>query len=294
MQRVLTGCINTACYIPMQIMKTTPKHTLAWMMRITHVSLNAYCAFICFTEPLSPLRLSFLRGTALFHSYVILMIIAHVFYLLCTFLDPGYVTKEEMLLDKADTTSKNSDIDIESGERAFNQLKSRSTLNMTERAKCEPCGWNIPLRAIHCRTCEKCVRRYDHHCPWVGNCVGERNYRFFHLFIHFQSFAIFILTYSAYYCFYDTVTNWFWFHRYLLLCCLILAITAPLGLALMLFHNYMIISAQTSYEMVKHAKIPYLQSFPPMMSPFNQGIIRNYYLTFIRWRPILWEKLFTH
>ena len=40
---------------------------------------------------------------------------------------------------------------------------------------CRHCGCQRPLRAYHCHLCGRCVRRHDHHCGWLGLCIGETN-----------------------------------------------------------------------------------------------------------------------
>ena len=50
---------------------------------------------------------------------------------------------------------------------------------------CPKCEMIKPARTHHCSICDRCVFHMDHHCPWINNCVGLENYRFFLLFIFY-------------------------------------------------------------------------------------------------------------
>ncbi|XP_071369369.1 palmitoyltransferase ZDHHC23-B-like isoform X1 [Centroberyx affinis] len=54
---------------------------------------------------------------------------------------------------------------------------------------CPVCRVVRPPRAGHCRICDVCVLRLDHHCVWINSCVGQANHRSFLL-----TLLLFLLT----------------------------------------------------------------------------------------------------
>lgn len=48
---------------------------------------------------------------------------------------------------------------------------------------CRHCRCIKPPRAHHCSISGKCILEMDHFCPWMNNCVGYNNYRYFVSFL---------------------------------------------------------------------------------------------------------------
>jgi len=65
---------------------------------------------------------------------------------------------------------------------------------------CPDCGVIRTPRCRHCALCKGCVDRYDHHCPWVNNCIGKGNFAYFYSFVLSQSlYLISVVVLSVYY-----------------------------------------------------------------------------------------------
>ncbi|BFU24822.1 zinc finger protein, putative [Entamoeba histolytica HM-1:IMSS] len=133
---------------------------------------------------------------------------------------------------------------------------------------CETCQCLKPFRCHHCQICDCCIYRMDHHCIWVGQCIGIHNIRFFFLFISSLSLSLLLGAITTYPLPFSTSIK------------LLFTFECVLGSALFIFafgHFLMIVTNQTSLEISSNI-IDYIHQpshLRRFITPYDLGISTN-------------------
>ena len=103
-----------------------------------------------------------------------LFILTCVLYTRLVSSNPGRLCTKKLDFINGDPSTR-SDFFVCDGESEVRGIK---------KVWCDECKTMLPLRAAHCSVCARCCSTFDHHCGWIGNCVGGGNHALFNMFLY--------------------------------------------------------------------------------------------------------------
>ena len=198
--------------------------------------------------------------------------------------DPGFIPRVAEWEVIAEDSSESS------AEKATIEKRKDGSLRT-----CNHCQLRKPDRCHHCKQCDRCNLKMDHHCNWIANCVGNNNYKYFFLVVFYAAFSIAIFIGS------------FWEAVVVILCddnsseilCLFLVTCYSLMVLLsvavigfLIFHIWLTYNNFTTIEFCekKRGKIPSFEKSPfgsSVMNNFKEALGSNPFLWLL---PLSYEK----
>ncbi|KAF7660003.1 hypothetical protein LDENG_00290230 [Lucifuga dentata] len=211
--------------------------------------------------------------------FFLLVVLSVLLYFAVSLMDPGFVLSD---------TVKG----IQGSNEEMEKMIPQSSTPRLRR--CGYCLLQQPMRAKHCQTCKHCVRRFDHHCPWIENCVGERNHRWFIVYLLVQLLALLWALFIALSGISSTITWNLWFRAngFLLAA---LAVVGPFCVVVSVLlgcHLYLVSINSTTWEFMSRHRISYLKNCEDEENPFDRGVLCNLWDFFCICRTMAWERVY--
>lgn len=142
---------------PLRKLERSPKMPILFLA----INLSVYILLVLFLFPL------YLHKALIWLSSVVQLLMM-VFWLKASYTNPGHIKRP-------------TDIDF------LNLLQLIDPVQI-----CPDCQIVRTPRSRHCGCCNQCIERFDHHCPWINNCVGINNHRAFMCFLIFMASSVII------------------------------------------------------------------------------------------------------
>ncbi|XP_068454966.1 palmitoyltransferase ZDHHC12-B-like [Clinocottus analis] len=247
-----------------------------FLVRATHTLLTWVITLILFLHN-TDLRRCEERGELLLPVlFFLLVMLSVLLYFAVSLMDPGFVLTD---------TVKGSN----------EELESMIPQSLTPRLRrCGYCLLQQPMRAKHCQTCKRCVRRFDHHCPWMENCVGERNHRWFMVYLLVQLLALLWALHAALSGLSPGVSwePWLRANGFLLAALGVVGVFSAVVLVLLGCHLYLVSINCTTWEFMSRHRISYLKNRGDEHNPFDRGPLCNLRDFFCACGAVAWEQTY--
>eukprot|EP00929_Paragymnodinium_shiwhaense_P029973 TRINITY_DN1706_c0_g1_i1.p1 TRINITY_DN1706_c0_g1~~TRINITY_DN1706_c0_g1_i1.p1 ORF type:complete len:370 (+),score=36.30 TRINITY_DN1706_c0_g1_i1:176-1285(+) len=210
---------------------------------------------------------------ALLNGFTFMLLVS---YLRSIFTNPGEVPDHDPRWQYEPTDNK-----IRAPEEFCETKKSG------ERRDCKWCAKFKPDRAHHCRSCTTCVLKMDHHCPWIYNCIGYYNYKYFFLTLVYAVCSCQLIAWTMIESSIRTIEK---DDDFLTMFGTIFGQTLSFSLGFLLlgflgFHCWLVSQSITTIEWCENKMRKEGQE--QEASPYDQGPFKNFQET-LGWNPLLW------
>mmetsp|Transcript_62442 Transcript_62442/g.115963 ORF Transcript_62442/g.115963 Transcript_62442/m.115963 type:complete len:366 (-) Transcript_62442:60-1157(-) len=191
-------------------------------------------------------------------------------YIKCILIHPGTVPDKEV--DSRWMYSAATDSQPVEGLPPGLQA-ARETKRSGDRRVCKWCQKYKPDRCHHCRVCRLCILKMDHHCPWIYNCVGFHNHKYFFLLLMYSTFNCHLIVWTMYP---SVLTALVPTEPFIKMFCLLFGEALAAFLCLLLsffftFHIWLMLKAMTTIEFCEKS----VKRSGSEKSTYDLGVLQN-------------------